>query len=64
MTRGCEMQRWDVSHHLSFQLLVAVVQLSTDVILKKLFHALPPTKGSSTVTHAYFACFNATLVFH
>ena len=50
MTSGFVMWRWDVSHHLSFQVLVAVDQL---LMLRSWLHTLPP----ATVT--CFAGFNA-----
>ena len=58
MTSRCVMWRWDVSHHLSFQLLVAVDQLLM-LSLRHWLYAFPPAKGSPTVIH--FVGFNAIL---
>ena len=60
MTSGCVMWRWDVSHHVSFQLLVAVDQLLM-LSLRGWILALPPARESPTVT--CFAGFDAILVF-
>ena len=52
MTSRFVMWRWDVSHHLSFELLVAMDQLLM-LSLRGWLHALPP----ATVTR--FAGFDA-----